>query len=208
MESANETIKEIESYGVRCLAVQGDVSIFEDCEKMTKQVIEKFERIDVLVNNAGVAYEGLITGTDEVDYDRIMDINLKGVFNCCKAVTQVMVNQQSGKIINISSMWGETGASCEVAYSASKAGVLGITKALAKELAPSGITVNAVSPGIIETAMNSNLSVEELNDFVASIPLGRMGTADEIAQAVYFLASENADYITGQVLSVNGGYVI
>jgi 3-oxoacyl-[acyl-carrier protein] reductase len=119
-----------------------------------------------------------------------------------------MVRQQSGKIINISSMWGETGASCEVAYSASKAGVIGLTKALAKELAPSGITVNAVTPGLIETSMNTNLSVEELNDFVESIPLGRMGTADEVAQAIYFLASENADYITGQILGVNGGYVI
>ena len=119
-----------------------------------------------------------------------------------------MVSRQSGKIINISSMWGQVGASCEVAYSAAKAGVIGLTKALAKELAPSGITVNCIAPGLIETSMNSNYTVEELNDFVSTIPLGRMGSADEIAAAVEFLASDKADYITGQVFGINGGYVI
>jgi 3-oxoacyl-[acyl-carrier protein] reductase len=119
-----------------------------------------------------------------------------------------MVSKQSGKIINISSMWGQVGASCEVAYSASKAGVIGLTKALAKELAPSGITVNAIAPGLIETGMNSNLTVEELAEFVETIPLGRMGNADEIAAAIEFLASDKSDYITGQVLGVNGGFVI
>jgi 3-oxoacyl-[acyl-carrier protein] reductase len=119
-----------------------------------------------------------------------------------------MINQKSGKIINVSSMWGQVGASCEVAYSASKAGVIGLTKALAKELAPSGITVNSVAPGIIETSMNSNLTIEELSDFVETVPLGRMGTAEEIAQTIFFLASDQADYITGQVIGVNGGYVI
>ena len=207
-ESATLLARSLVSNGFSVTTQKVNVANRLEAELLVKETLYKFGSVDVLVNNAGVAFQGLITQTDEVDYDRILDINLKGTFNCCKAVTPVMVNQQSGKIINISSMWGETGASCEVAYSASKAGIIGLTKALAKELAPSGITVNAVTPGLIETSMNSNLSVEELSDFVESIPLGRMGTADEVAQAVYFLASENADYITGQILGVNGGYVI
>jgi 3-oxoacyl-[acyl-carrier protein] reductase len=175
---------------------------------MVKETLYKFGSLDILVNNAGVAYQGLITDTDEIDFDRIIDTNLKGTFNCCKAVTPSMVSKGSGKIINISSMWGQVGASCEVAYSASKAGVIGLTKALAKELAPSGVTVNCIAPGLIETSMNSNLTVEELAEFVDTIPLGRMGSADEIAEAIEFLASDKADYITGQVLGINGGYVI
>lgn len=207
-ESATLLARSLSANGFSVTAQKLNVANRLEAELLVKETLYKYGSIDVLVNNAGVAYQGLITQTDEVEYDRILNTNLKGTFNCCKAVTPVMVRQQSGKIINISSMWGETGASCEVAYSASKAGVIGLTKALAKELAPSGITVNAVTPGLIETAMNTNLTVEELNDFVESIPLGRMGTADEVAQAVYFLASENADYITGQILGVNGGYVI
>ena len=207
-ESATLLARSLSSNGFSVTAQKLNVANRLEAELLVKETLYKYGSIDVLVNNAGVAYQGLITQTDEVEYDRILNTNLKGTFNCCKAVTPVMVRQQSGKIINISSMWGETGASCEVAYSASKAGVIGLTKALAKELAPSSITVNAVTPGLIETAMNTNLTVEELNDFVESIPLGRMGTADEVAQAVYFLASENADYITGQILGVNGGYVI
>lgn len=207
-ESATLLARSLVSNGFSVTTQKANVANRLEAELLMKETLYKFGSIDVLVNNAGIAFEGLITDTDEIDYDRVVDINLKGTFNCCKAVTPVMVKQQSGKIINISSMWGQTGASCEVAYSASKAGVIGLTKALAKELAPSGITVNAVAPGIIETAMNSNLTVEELADFVSTIPLGRMGSAEEIAQAVYFLASENADYITGQILGVNGGYVI
>ena len=179
-----------------------------EVDLMIKETLYKFGSLDILVNNAGIAHDGLITETDEIDFDNIMDVNLKGVFNCCKAVTPSMVSRQSGKIINISSMWGQVGASCEVAYSAAKAGVIGLTKALAKELAPSGITVNCIAPGLIETSMNSNYTVEELNDFVSTIPLGRMGSADEIAAAVEFLASDKADYITGQVFGINGGYVI
>lgn len=207
-ESATLLARSLVSNGFSVTTQKANVANRLEAELLMKETLYKFGSIDVLVNNAGIAFEGLITDTDEIDYDRVVDVNLKGTFNCCKAVTPVMVKQQSGKIINISSMWGQTGASCEVAYSASKAGVIGLTKALAKELAPSGITVNAVAPGIIETAMNSNLTVEELADFVSTIPLGRMGSAEEIAQAVYFLASENADYITGQILGVNGGYVI
>lgn len=207
-ESATLLARSLAENGFSVSTQKANVANRLEAELLIKETLYKYGRIDVLVNNAGVAFEGLISQTDEVDYDRIMDINLKGVFNCCKAVTQVMVNQQAGKIINISSMWGETGASCEVAYSASKAGVIGLTKALAKELAPSGINVNAVTPGLIDTSMNTNIAVEDLNAFVESIPLGRIGTADDVAKAVYFLASEDADYITGQILGVNGGYVI
>ena len=207
-ESASLLCSSLVSNGYSVITQKANVANKMEVDLMVKETLYKFGSIDVLINTAGVAYQGLITDTDEIDFDRIIDIDLKGVFNCCKSVTQTMVNQKSGTIINISSMWGQVGASCEVAYSAAKAGVIGLTKALAKELAPSGITVNCIAPGLIETGMNSNLTVEELNDFVNEIPLGRMGSADEIAAAAYFLASPAADYITGQVLGINGGYII
>ena len=196
-ESASLLCSSLVSNGYSVITQKANVANKMEVDLMVKETLYKFGSIDVLINNAGV-----------IDFDRIIDIDLKGVFNCCKSVTQTMVNQKSGTIINISSMWGQVGASCEVAYSAAKAGVIGLTKALAKELAPSGITVNCIAPGLIETGMNSNLTVEELNDFVNEIPLGRMGSADEIAAAAYFLASPAADYITGQVLGINGGYII
>ena len=207
-ESASLLCSSLVSNGYSVITQKANVANKMEVDLMVKETLYKFGSIDVLVNNAGVAYQGLITDTDEIDLDRIIDIDLKGVFNCCKSVTPVMVNQKSGTIINISSMWGQVGASCEVAYSAAKAGVIGLTKALAKELAPSGITVNCIAPGLIETAMNSNLSVEDLNAFVEEIPLGRIGNANEIASAALFLSSPAAEYITGQVLGINGGYII
>lgn len=207
-EAAKLLTRSLSSQGYSVLDVKANVANYHETDILIKEAVYKFGSVDVLINNAGVSHIGLITDTDHIDSDRIFDINLKGVYNCCKSVTPVMVSQKSGKIINIASMWGEVGASCEVAYSAAKAGVIGLTKALAKELAPSNITVNAISPGLIETGMNSNISVEDLTNFVEEIPLGRMGSADEIAAAAYFLASEDADYITGQVLGVNGGFVI
>lgn len=198
----------LSAQGYSVLPIKVNVANKLETDLLIKEAVYKFGAVDVLINNAGVAYTGLITDTEEFDYDRIFDVNLKGVFNCCKSVTSTMVNQKSGKIINISSMWGQVGASCEVAYSAAKAGVIGLTKALAKELAPSGITVNCIAPGLIDTSMNSNISVEDLDAFVEDIPLGRMGTADEIAATALFIASEDADYITGQVIGVNGGYVM
>lgn len=207
-ESANLLTRSLSSQGFSVMSFKANVANKLETELLIKEAMYKFGTVDVLVNNAGIAYQGLIDKTDEFDSDRIFDINLKGVYNCCRAAVPEMVAQKSGKIINISSMWGQVGASCEVAYSAAKAGVIGLTKALAKELAPSGITVNAIAPGLIETGMNANIDVESLNAFVEDIPLGRMGSADEIAAAIYFLASSDADYITGQVLGVNGGYVI
>ena len=198
----------LSSQGYNVIPVKVNVTNKLETDILIKEAVYNFGTVDVLINNAGVAFNGLITDTDEHDADRIFDINLKGVFNCCKSVTPVMVNQKSGKIINISSMWGQVGASCEVAYSAAKAGVIGLTKALAKELAPSGITVNCIAPGLIDTSMNSNISVEDLNAFVEEIPLGRMGTAEDIAETALFLSTQGADYITGQVIGINGGYVM
>lgn len=207
-ESASLLCRSLVSNGYSVVTQKANVANRLETDILIKETLYKFGNIDVLINNAGVAYQGLITDTDEVDFDRIMDVNLKGVFNCCKSVAPTMISQKSGKIINISSMWGQVGASCEVAYSAAKAGVIGLTKALAKELAPSGITVNAIAPGMIETNMIGNLTIDEITEFVETVPLGRMGSPDEIASAAYFLASDSADYITGQVLGVNGGYVI
>ncbi len=207
-QSAKILANSLNSRGYSVEIFKADVSNKLETNLLVKEVVDKFGGIDILVNNAGISKIGTITQIDDIDADMIFDVNLKGVYNCCKSVAPFMIGQKFGKIINVSSMWGQVGASCEVAYSASKAGVIGLTKALAKELAPSGITVNAVAPGLIETSMNSDITVEDLNNFVEEIPLGRMGSPSEISDAIYFLSSPSADYITGQVLGVNGGYVI
>ncbi len=207
-EIANILASSLRSRNFNVALIKADVSNLLETDLLIKQTVDTFGSVDIIVNNAGISATGLITDIDEVDTDKIFDINLKGTYNCCKSVTPVMVSNKSGKIINVASMWGEVGASCEVAYSASKAGVIGLTKALAKELAPSNITVNCVSPGLIDTSMNSHLTIEEIENFVNDIPLGRMGTAKEVAEVIYFLSTEKADYITGQVLDVNGGYII
>ena len=207
-ESATLLARSLKENGANVIPFKANVANRLEVDMMIKEAIYNFGTVDVLVNNAGVAHQGLFTDISEYDWDRIVNINLKGVFNYSQAVLPEMINKKSGKIINVSSMWGITGASCEVAYSASKAGVIGLTKALAKELAPSGITVNCVAPGVIETNMNSELSVEDLNSLVEETPLGRIGSADEVAKSIYFLASPAADFITGEVLNINGGYVI
>ncbi|MCQ2454922.1 MAG: 3-oxoacyl-ACP reductase FabG [Clostridia bacterium] len=207
-ESAKLLTSSLRERGLSVIGMKADVSNLKEAEILIKETLYKFGSIDCLVNNAGISQIGLINDIGEYDSNRIFDVNLKGVYNCCKAVTPVMVNQKSGKIINVASMWGEVGASCEVAYSASKAGVIGLTKALAKELAPSNINVNAVSPGLIETSMNANISIDVLDSFVNDIPLGRIGEPIDVANAIYFLASDLSDYITGQVIDVNGGYII
>ncbi len=166
------------------------------------ELFSNFSDLDVLVNNAGVALIKLINDTTEEEYDNLMNVNAKSYYFCCKKAIELMLKNHSGAIINIASMWGEVGASCEVAYSMSKAAVIGLTKALAKELAPSGITVNCVSPGIIDTRMNEMFTKEELEE---EVPLGRLGEPEEIASAVMALISNK--YITGQTLSVNGGII-
>jgi 3-oxoacyl-[acyl-carrier protein] reductase len=185
--------------------IKADVSDYNQVKDMFLNGEKRFGSIDVVVNNAAVSYVGLLSQMDEKDWDRIIDVNLKGIFNVCKCAVPSMVNRKSGHIINISSMWGITGASCEVAYSASKAGVIGLTKALAKELAPSNVYVNCVAPGIIQTAMNAAFTQEELIDM---IPLGRIGKKQDISSILLFLSDENTSFITGQVFSVNGGTVI
>lgn len=207
-QSAKLLTTSLKSRGFSVIQIKADVSNRMETDLLIKETIDKFGSIDILVNNAGISQIGLIDEIDDYDAQRIFDVNLKGVYNCCRSVTPYMVNQKYGRIINITSMWGQVGASCEVAYSASKAGVIGLTKALAKELAPSNITVNAISPGLIETSMNANVSIDDLNSFVEDIPLGRIGNTSDVANAVLFLANDSSDYITGQVIGVNGGYVV
>ena len=175
---------------------------------MVKETIDRFGSIDVLINNAGVASQGLFTDISEIEWSEIMDVNLNGVYNVTQAVLPYMIRQKSGSIINISSMWGQVGASCEVAYSAAKAGVIGMTKALAKEVGPSGIRVNCIAPGLIETGMNSELTLEDVAAIVDETPIGRIGSTNDVASSALFLASDDSSFITGQVLGVNGGYII
>lgn len=189
---------------IKGIAVKFDVSDRNDVNNAVKSI----GHIDLLVNNSGISEINTFDSVSPENADRILNINLKGTLNCSRAVLPDMIRNKSGIIINISSMWGECGASCEVDYSASKAGVIGFTKALAKEVAPSGIRVNCISPGFILTDMNRNFSDEDLKLIKEDIPLGIFGTPENIADSVIFLASEKASFITGQVLGVNGGMVI
>ncbi len=185
-----------------------DVSSFSKVQETAGKIIQRFGHVDVLVNNAGIAQIKLLIDQTEEDWDRMMGVNAKGVFNCCCHFLPHMLSRKSGRIINVSSMWGITGASCEVIYSASKAAVIGFTKALAQETGPSGITVNCVAPGVINTEMNASLSESDMKALCDEIPLMRIGYPEEAAAAVLFLASDDAAYITGQVLGVNGGMVV
>ena len=185
-------------------AVKFDVSDIEEVERISNQI----GKTDLLVNNAGISEIDLFTGISHEKSSRIMNINLGGTLNCSRKFLPAMIREKCGCIINVSSMWGEVGASCEVDYSATKAGIIGFTKALAKEVAPSGIRVNCVSPGFIMTEMNSRFTEEELNAIKEEIPLGFFGKPEHVADCVSFLASDMAEYITGQVISVNGGMVI
>jgi 3-oxoacyl-[acyl-carrier protein] reductase len=194
--------------GRQVLALKMDVSNFADAEEGVKKTVDKYTHLDILVNNAGVTRDGLIMRMSDGDWDLVMAINLKGTFNCTKAVTRPMLKQRSGRIINIASVVGIMGNAGQANYSASKAGVIGLTKTTAKELASRGITVNAVAPGFIKTAMTDALSEEARQNLQKLIPLGRLGEAEDVARAVAFLASEEAAYITGQVLTVDGGMVM
>lgn len=184
---------------------KADVSDYNSIKEVFTDAAEVFGGVSVLVNNAGIAQQKLFTDITQEEFDRITAVNFKGVFNCCQCAVPYMVNKKAGKIINISSMWGVCGASCETVYSATKAAVIGLTKALARELAPSNVQVNCVAPGAIDTKMNNNLSDEDKQAFAAEIPMGRFGTAKEIAGVVSFLASEDSDYVTAQVITADGG---
>ena len=187
---------------------QADVGDPRQAEAMAEACCKRFGRVDVLINNAGIADVGLLTEVTDERWDRLWRVNVGGVFYTCRAVLPGMIREKRGKIINLSSIWGIAGASCEAAYSATKAAVIGLTKALAKEVGPSGIQVNCIAPGAVETDMNAALDEAALRSLREETPLGRLGTPREIAAAIAFLASEESDFITGQVLSPNGGLVI
>lgn len=207
-EKARELVREIEALGVRACAVQADVADSMQVKRMFETVRAELGTVDVLVNNAGVAHVGLLTDMTDDEWRRVIDTDLSGTFYCCREALSDMIRAHSGVIVNIASMWGEVGASCEAAYSAAKAGVIGLTKALAKEVGPSGVRVNAVSPGVVMTDMMAGFSDEDVAALKEETPLIQLGSPEDIADAVIFLASEKARFITGQVLSVNGGMVI
>ena len=200
--------KEIASEFKNVLIYGADVSNQESVFNMVNYAKEHFGGIDILINNAGISCSGLFQDLEKNEWDRLINVNLTGVYNCTKVVLNDMISKKKGKIINISSIWGMVGASNEVAYSASKAGIIGLTKALSKEVGPSNIQVNCIAPGIIMTDMVSDYSMEELNDITNQIPLGRIGSTSDVADLALFLASDSANYITGQVFSPNGGWVV
>lgn len=207
-QQAEALRSELQAAGGICELFRADVSCRSEVFAMAEAVRNTFGQIDVLINNAGIAQQKLFTEITPEDWDRMLRTNLDGVFHCCQAVVPEMIRRKSGCILNISSMWGQIGASCEVHYSAAKAAVIGLTKALAKELGLSGIRVNCIAPGFIETEMNATLSTEDRALLFEEIPLGKGGCPADIAQTALFLASPAACYLTGQVLGVNGGMVI
>ena len=190
------------------LVVQADISQSAEVERAFSQIEAQLGTVDVLVNNAGIAAQGLLTDVTDADWNTMIGTNLSGAFYCCRRALPAMIAKKRGKIINISSILGMVGASCEVAYSAAKAGLIGMTRALAKEVAPSCIQVNCVAPGVVDTDMMTDFSMEDRRALAEETPLGRLGTPEDIARAVWFLASPDADFMTGQVLSPNGGFVI
>lgn len=203
-----ELKKKIENNNVEVLAVQGDVSNFEDCEKIVKETIEKFGKIDVLVNNAGITKDMLLARMKEEDFKQVIDVNLVGTFNVTKNVISYMMKARSGRIINLSSVVGISGNAGQSNYAASKAGIIGFTKSLAKEVASRNILVNAIAPGFIQTSMTDVLKDEVKEEIAKAIPLKRMGTAEDVANLVKFLASSDSSYITGQVINVDGGMLM
>ncbi len=207
-EDALYTEKLCTEAGAKCLCVKCDLKDAESVDKMVAETVDTFGSVYGLVNNAGISKWGLFTDVTEEEWDEIFAVNVKSMFLTCKRVLPIMIAAKEGSIVNISSMWGQVGASCEVAYSATKGAIISLTKALAKEEGPSGITVNCVAPGLINTPMNSRFSPDELEAIKEEIPLERMGEPEEIAHLVKFLLSPQAKYITGQVLGINGGMIM
>ena len=207
--SKAEAVKaEIESQGGEAMLVQGDVADFETVTALVKQVTDAWGRLDILINNAGITRDNLLLKMGVDDFDRVISTNLKGVFNCTKAVTKLMMKQRGGRIVNMSSVVALKGNISQTNYAAAKAGIIGFTKSAARELASRGVTVNAVAPGLINTDMTAALSEKVKEVMLQEIPAGRMGTPEDVANAVAFLVSDQAAYITGQVLSVDGGMVM
>lgn len=204
----NETAAKNVAESCGAIPLKADISSKTAVLAVADEIHEKYGKVDVVINNAGIAQIKLFSDVTEDDLERMFGVNIYGAFYVTQGFLSDMINKKSGKIINISSMWGEVGASCEVHYSASKAALIGFTKALAKELAPSGITVNCITPGVIDTEMNSELDAQAKEELINEIPLMRMGKAEEVANLALFLASSQADYITGQVIGVSGGMII
>ena len=203
---AEDVVKEITEAGGQAEAVQCNVSDYSAAEVFLKDIISRYKRIDILVNNAGITRDNLLMKMSEEEFDAVIDTNLKGAFNCIKHVSRQMLKQKGGRIINISSMWGTVGASCEVAYSATKSGIHGLTRALAKELAPSNIQVNAIACGVIDTEMNGRLNEEERQDLMDEIPSGRFADPEEVAELALKLTDTPA-YMTGQIIGIDGGFI-
>ncbi len=208
LDRAQALCKELTAAGAEVFPFQGDVASVKDMEAFAQTVLDRWGQIDLLVNNAGIAQQKLFTDVTEEEWDRIFAVNAKGLYCCCRAVVPHMVRRHAGSIVNVASIWGEVGASCEVPYSASKAAVIGFTKALAKELGPSGIRVNCVSPGVIATEMNAALDPETVEALREETPLGVIGRPEDAARAILWLAGEDSAFVTGQVIGVNGGFVI
>ncbi len=206
-QKAEEVLEKVRKFNVRAITLKGDVSKFSDCEDMVKKVIEEFGSIDILVNNSGITKDNLMLRMNEDDFDKVIDVNLKGTWNMCKSVTRPMLKQRSGVILNITSVVALIGNPGQSNYVASKAGIIGLTKTLAKEFGSRGIRVNAIAPGFIKTDMTESLPDEIKESYLKQIPLNRLGEAEDVANLCVFLASDKANYITGQTISVNGGMV-
>jgi 3-oxoacyl-[acyl-carrier protein] reductase len=205
LERAQETCREIESWGGGALAIGGNVADAQAAEAMVHQTVEKFDRLDILVNNAGITRDQVLLRMKEEDWDLVLSVNLKGAFHCTKAALRPFLKQKGGKVVNIASVTGEMGNAGQANYAASKAGLIGFTKSIAREYARRNIQVNAVAPGFIDTAMSQAIPQKDREFLIKQIPMERLGTPEEVAGAVLFLSSPAADYITGQVLNVNGG---
>ena len=204
---AEKLCEHLVSQGFNAVTFKADVSQSEEADALIAFAAKEFGSADILVNNAGIAQQKLFTDITDEDYDRMFNSNVRSVFNCCRAALPYMIHNKWGRIVNISSMWGVCGASCEVHYSASKAAVIGLTKALAREVGPSGITVNCIAPGLIDTPMNAALDEETIKSLCEETPAGRIGTPDDIASAVSFFVADGASFTTGQVLTVDGGFI-
>ncbi len=207
-DNLNNTYAELSKSNSNILGIKSDISKLNEAQQLIEKTLESYGKVDVLVNNAGVTRDNLLMRMSEDEWDQVIDINLKGTFNCIKAVTRAMVKQKYGKIINISSVVGLMGNAGQSNYSASKAGIIGLTKSVARELASRNITCNAIAPGFIETRMTANLDEKVIDNLKSQIPLGRLGSVTDVAKLVCFLASEDASYITGQVINVDGGMVM
>ena len=207
-DKADALMQSLRAEGRDVAAYQCDVADAAQVQAVIADILRTYRRIDALVNCAGIAYIGLFTDMTEDEWDRLFAVNVRSTFSVTKATLPGMISRQTGAVVNVSSMWGEVGASCEVAYSATKAALIGLTKALAKEVGPSGVRVNCVTPGVIDTDMNAQLTDDDRAELADETPLGRIGAAEEVAQTILFLCGEGASFITGQVLGVSGGLVI